>query len=339
MQTPNRLNNVVDSYNDYIDNLCGFGKYDPKDKTRNIKHTVLYMLNRTQSMFRYDNLPESIPHTTFEKLLQCGGYNGTIDYKDTLYCVDGGLGGLLDVNRLPTEYIVTEPYIKLNKTYKVDVDCVITYNDSYHLGLLPLFEKYATLMTESELSMFIASINIRVIDLITARDDSTVESAKEFLNEVIEGKIGIIKEYGFMDDNDLKTLSYNKSGNNNNITSLIELEQYYRGTMYNEIGLNSNFNMKRETINSGESQLNNDLLLPLVDNMLECREIGVDKINKMFRTNIKVSLNSSWEDNKKEVEQSLKEGGGENDKTTIGDTTGNAGDIRDTSDNGDTVGK
>ena len=60
--------------------------------------------------------------------------------------------------------------------------------------------------------------------------------------------------------------------------------------------------MKRESLNSSESQLNNDALLPLVDDMLKCREIGAAKVNEMFGTDIRVSLASSWEDNEQEIE-------------------------------------
>ena len=41
---------------------------------------------------------------------------------------------------------------------------------------------------------------------------------------------------------------------------------------------------------------------PLIDDMLEQRQIAIDEVNKMFGTNIKVSLNSSWEDNQVELE-------------------------------------
>ena len=58
--------------------------------------------------------------------------------------------------------------------------------------------------------------------------------------------------------------------------------------------------MKREALNSSESSINNDILFPLVDNMLEQRKQGCDRINKLYGTNISVKLNSSWSDNHKE---------------------------------------
>jgi hypothetical protein len=64
--------------------------------------------------------------------------------------------------------------------------------------------------------------------------------------------------------------------------------------MYNELGLNANYNMKRERLNLGEVSMNVDVLLPYVDNMLKERQNAVEKINEMFDTEISVKLASSW---------------------------------------------
>ena len=60
--------------------------------------------------------------------------------------------------------------------------------------------------------------------------------------------------------------------------------------------------MKRESLNDDEIAANEDTLKPLIDDMLEQRQIGIDEVNKMFNLNITVSLNSSWEDNEIELE-------------------------------------
>ena len=82
---------------------------------------------------------------------------------------------------------------------------------------------------------------------------------------------------------------------------MIELNQYQKASFWNDIGLNANYNMKRESINSGESQLNDDALLPLIDNLLRERSEGCDRVNAMYGTSISVSLASAWEDNEQEI--------------------------------------
>ena len=60
--------------------------------------------------------------------------------------------------------------------------------------------------------------------------------------------------------------------------------------------------MKRESINSNEAQLNDDMLLPLIDDMLKNRQDALDKVNNMFGTDISVEFNSAWEDNQIELD-------------------------------------
>ena len=42
--------------------------------------------------------------------------------------------------------------------------------------------------------------------------------------------------------------------------------------------------------------MNEDALLQLVDDMLNCRKIGLEKINRLYGTNISVDLSSSWKE-------------------------------------------
>ena len=292
-------------------------QYDFRDKKTSINNHIAYMLNRTQSMFKYEGLPDSIPERILELYLQTNGHVCFYDYKDTLYVFTGGFGGMPDAYYMPTEYILTNPYLKLSKTVTIDKDCIIIPNDSLYIGMIPLYEKYSTALCENEISMNIATINSRIVSLISSGDDRTAKSAEKYLQDIQDGKIGVIGENAFLEG--VKSQPYGTTANSNCITNLIEYEQYLRASWYNEIGLNANYNMKRESINSGESQLNNDMLLPLIDNMLKCREIGIEKVNNMFGTDISVSLASSWEDNAEEIELEHKtiaeSEGGEADET------------------------
>ena len=52
--------------------------------------------------------------------------------------------------------------------------------------------------------------------------------------------------------------------------------------------------MKRESLSANEVAVNEDTLLPFIDDMLQSRKEDLKKFNKMFNTNIDVKLNSSW---------------------------------------------
>ena len=296
---------VLSRYEKYISGLLGGNPcYSFYDKARCTNQHISYMLNRTQSMFKWNGLPKTIPQRNLELMLQMHGNIGIASVDGLLYAFIGGLGGEPNPYYMPTLYTVANPSLKLSKNFVIDEDIIIIPNDSLYIGLLPMFERYASAITETELSMIDANINSRIVSLLTAGDDKTKASAEKYIEDIISGKVGVIASEEFLGG--LKTQPYANTGHNV-ITDLIELEQYLKASWFNELGLNANYNMKRESINSGESQLNNDMLLPLIDDMLKQRQEGAEKVNNMFGTSITVELASSWEDNQEEIDKALNE--------------------------------
>lgn len=266
--------------------------WDRTEKDVNVRNQVLYMLNRSLLMFRYHGLPESIPAIELERILQTNGYAGITEVNGELYALYGGLGGMYDAYGRPTIMTVANPWLKFNATLKIGEEVTLMRNDTMMMGLIPIYSKYTTIMNENEITMVLASISKRVNNLISVSDDNTAESARVYLKKLEEGDLGYIFESKLFES--LKT-SPMGSGGHVQLTELIELQQYLKASMYNEIGLNANFNMKRERLNSSEVEMNSDNLYPLVDNMLEHRRLALEEINKKYGLNITVEFNSSWD--------------------------------------------
>lgn len=291
-----------------------------------INNFIRYMLSRTQSMFKYIGLPDTIPEKWLEFYLQTNGNAFITKVNEKLYAFTGGMGGQPNEYYLPTIYTVANPALNISKNYKIDVDGILIYNDASNMGLIPLMSKYGSLLAENYISMRIASIMARATSLISASDDNTKRSAEQYIQKLVEGELSIVGENAFFEG--VKVQPTRQAGITG-ITDLIELEQYLKASFYNEIGLNANYNMKREAINANESQLNNDALTPLIDQMLTERKNGVERVNAMFGTDISVEFNSAWKDNEIEhaaeinaVENSNQlddEGGGKNVKDSTTD--------------------
>ena len=282
--------------------LCPSQKYDFKNKDTNVNEMLRYMLRRSTQMFKYNGLPDSIPKYILELYLQTNGNVCFYKHNEKLYVFTGSMGGELNEYYLPTIYTISNPFLNLTKNLVIDKDCVVVANDSCYQGMLPQFKKYATGLVENELSMNIASINSRMISLISASDDRTLKSAESYIKHILDGDLSVISEDAFLDG--IKVQPYAKV-TNDTLSKLIEYNQYLKASWFNDIGLNANYNMKREAINSNESQLNDDMLFPTVDDMLERRKEGIEKVNKMYGTNITVELNSSWRYNVDEINNSV----------------------------------
>ena len=273
------------------DNIYKLYQQQVRDKDTAVTEFIANTLAKTQSMFVYEGLPDSIPQKELERILQTTGNAFVTSVDGVLYALSGGKGGEPDVYGRATLYTVANPAIKLNKTYDIQKDGVLIENDSNGESLLPLIGRYAVLHTDGLISLNTASILTRITMLISASDDKTKQSAEEFLRRIQDGDFSIIGENAFFKGVNMQTAP---TTNSVYITQLIELIQYYKASMYNELGLNANYNMKRERLNLGEVSMNVDVLLPYVDNMLKERQNAVEKINAMFDTEISVKLSSSW---------------------------------------------
>lgn len=289
--------------------------YDPRDKDRNTLSHIQYMLVRTQRMFEYTGLPDTIPQRMLELYLQINGHLAFAKYNGELYVYTGGLGGEPDVYYQPTIYTIANPAQNWSKNLSIGTDCIVIRNDSLYLGLLPLFRRYAQALSENELSLHVADVNSRMISLISATDDRTIESARRYLDDIEKGKLGVIADNAFLEG--LKAQPITASTGKNGILDLMEYEQFLKASWYNEIGLDSNYNMKRERLNTAEVEMNNDSLAPLIDDMLESRRIGLKAVNALFGTSITVALSSAWERNRKEEDAMLRDILSEDDEEDI----------------------
>ena len=277
-----------------------------KNKEKTISHLTELDLIKTNSIFNYTGLPDTINKHELEKILQINGYGIITEVNNELIALWGTEAPPYNIYYEPTKVIVANPWGDINKTFTIDDDCILIKNDCYKMGLLPILTRYNTLLCETDITLLCALINMRTMNIIKANDDNEKKVADEFLNKLIAGDLSALLSSKYnMSDNYIETLPYSNTSTNY-ITQLIEIEQYIRGTKLNEIGLQSNYNMKRERLSSSETTLNEDSLKPLIDDMLEQREIALENVNRKYGTNIKVNKNSAWdkkedkEDNKNE---------------------------------------
>lgn len=273
---------------------------DLLDKEKIITNYIELDLVKTNSMFKYDNLPETMEQHNIEQILQINGFGIITEYKNNLYCLAGSDAPPLNAYYEPTKIIISNPWLdNYNKTLEYNVDGILIRNDPYKMGLIPILSKYNSLLCETDITLFIALVNMRAINVFTANSDNEKKSIETFFEQLIAGKLSVLTNEEFSaNENFINTLPYSNL-TNGYITQIIEIEQYLRGTKLNEIGLQSNYNMKRERLTSSETDLNEDALKPLIDTMLEERKIAIDKVNLKYGTNIKVDLNSSWKNEQK----------------------------------------
>lgn len=285
-----------------LNNLIPETIYDLADKSGNIrkKKGLLYaMINR---IFEYEGLPETVDRSVYEIWTMSGGYTYAMPYKDEgVYVYFGGRGGECDAYYLPRFAQINNPWqnVSMDRA-EIGKDCVIIKNDSTMTGIDSIVSKYATLIIEAELSLGMGLVATRLISIMTAKDEEQKVALDEFYEDLKEGKLHSVFDQSFVLDG-IKIQPYASASFNNNLIQVTEIIQFLMGNFWRELGLRGAYNTKRENISESESKVGDETLLPLIDDMLLCRQEAWDECNRLFGTNVRVRKAGAWAEQDEDI--------------------------------------
>ncbi len=274
----------------------------PTTKEENFNTIVTNMLQIVLSMFEYKGLSEDIngsPWWYRDLRMFTDGYVCCFPYKGKHYATPCGLGGIPDVNYLPTIATIANPYLNLNESMVIDKDCVIFKNDRLYQGIMPWCKLYAWQMAEAVCTLRIGLINSRAENLISVDDDNQAQGALQFIKDLEDGlhiaHLVASTKNNFLGKDSNNSLPYSANAINT-IRSAIESLQYLFSSWCSGMGIQMSFNTKREYVSSEETTLGEQVVVPRVEQMLECRKEAVNRYNRLFGTNISVDYSSIWKD-------------------------------------------
>lgn len=256
------------------------------------------LVNTASSVFTWENLPESIDENYLTTELIFNGIIGIINTPDGLRAVRGNWGGKPNEYYKPTEFIYANPVLGSgNPEIGKDVAVVFlttadnTESDSEnvaHDGLKNLIDSTACLLADNQLSLNIAQKNTRLMLIASTDNEATSNSAEQTLKSMYNGEPYKVVNSKFGDIFNIEPLVNSKPAES--MQQLIENYQFIWSTFLQELGINSNFNLKRERLVQAEVALNSECMDTLVDDIERNVNIGVDMCNSLFGTNIKFSV-------------------------------------------------
>lgn len=309
------------------------------NKDRETYRNLMSFMNKTAQMFEYDNLPTTLPAIALERILQLTGGativridNPPTGYGPSFnsYLVGGTeessylVGGAEESSYLvgppiyafpvnfaeapdpygePYQVIVTSPGFNptVSQTYTINKDAIVIRNDTYMRGLHHIHSKYAALLTEAEISLQSTLVTLRDHMTFVVRTSQQKKAVDQYLADLAAGKYGAIMSSDM--GTPMEPIAHD--GRSNAVELAVNGIQAIKSAWYNEIGLNPSFSLKREYTSAQEIDTNTDLLMPIIDDMLRNRELGVAQINAMFGTNISVRKSSAWAIKQQEADLAL----------------------------------
>lgn len=259
------------------------------------------LINRIIRMFEFKNMPESIDIDFLNYTLITTGNIGFTKLDGKLYSLFGNVGGEPNEYYFPKYYIIANPVLG-SKQFTIDEDGVVMFNTTidrfvqpkkYQTPLKSLIDITAQQLTEVTVSALSACKNIRAAIFISAKDEETKQAALNALGKIYDGDPCVIFKDKIIESlNITPNPAIGESAKA--LSELREEYQFYLAQFYNAIGINSNYNMKRERLNTAEVNTNTDSLLINITDMLYQRQTAVTKINAMFDTEISVDFSDEW---------------------------------------------
>ena len=263
------------------------------------EHYRKWALQIAFELIKFDNLPDSISQTFLKYLLYCHGRATFFrDSSGTLLALYGAPSNICDVYYIPTQVIVTNPYINAKQSYTLtrDLDCVVVYCtecDKYESGvnggLTMLIHKFATMLADNDISINVAQKNTRLTNIVSADDNNAKRSVDETVKKMYNGDPTICVQSSLI--NTLQSIPIMNQTSNTYLVQLVELRQYILSQFYASLGIYVHDNMKRERLITDEITDGDDMAYFNIENIFESISDGIDKVNQMFGTNITVSLN------------------------------------------------
>lgn len=254
------------------------------------------LLEKMLNIFRWENLPESIPQKEIEMALILTGFSGIVENKNKLYATMGAMSGVTAYPDVFTLYTFATPVFSGMRN--IGKECAIIDNNYSRFGTIHLIDRYATLLAHSDMSYQTILINSRATGILAAKDDEQAVSINEWYK-----KLEIGETMAVVDENQLSSL-INAQGLRNVDTSYPDSSKildYYESTenilrsFYEDIGLSKSKNKKERMVVDEVKQDNNRILYD-VSHMLQRRKEGCEIVNNIFNENWNVELNEQYSD-------------------------------------------
>ena len=279
-------------YNDYL--LYGV------KKTKRLTFNELFsywreqLIMRIMAIFDYKNLPKSLPKKEIEFRLIVRGYCGVNKVDGELKAVFCSMFGVTDYEDIFKAYTWTTPLH--SGICRIGVDGVLMESNQTRNPLINLVFRYAVLLAHADLSLQAILINARATGIFSAKDDKQAESIKAWYDTLSDGNLCAIV------NGDLLSTVIGSEGLRNiatnypdakNISDFYEIHRNILKDFYNDLGVKFSTE-KKERMIVAEIESSEESLLLNIDDMLNTRKEGVQKINELFGTDIEVKLNAGF---------------------------------------------
>lgn len=272
--------------------------YDVADVVNGFYYWFWKLFNFCMTIFTYGNLPDTLPQREVESNIIMTGHDVIFDYRDSLITVNTNIYGF-DVYYCPTDAVYANPRLT-SKKLSIGQNCEIIYNSSLQdnvlyiksdSSMMSFIKRYARMLADVESTLDIYMQNSRLTSYPVASTDSVLQNLKRFFKLNRTGKQGIITDDAIIQQ--FRSVDITRPNIHDGVNDWLVARDKILEMFFRDIGVKF-YNPKKAQVSEDELQVNNQMLVISLDDMLQERKRGVERVNKMFGTNITVDLSESF---------------------------------------------
>ena len=265
-----------------------------RNRLVSMQNRLDYLHVKVLEIFHYSGLDLTLPKRILESRVTQDGFTVVYEHEGNLYCTQTLPSGKEDVygEHHEVHFTHSNEGESIDMTRTIGVDAVMVRNDAALIGLDPLLTEFALMEAQANITVLDNFMTLRTNRIIQAKDEASYASALEYEQQIRDGAPAVIRAEEF---DAMEGINVHSTPIPSNAASqTIELFQYISSRYYSELGIVLNNNMKSQYVN--EAELGKSTGMPLIYNMLACRQEAVDEINALFGRDIKVTLSEEWND-------------------------------------------
>lgn len=259
------------------------------------------LLNYTLGIFQYEGLPESLPAREILVNLILTGHAVIFLDKGELVTAKTVL---YDFDKYYRPTMATFGNVKMfSKNLKLGVDSEVIYltriqgniltNQAVDSGLSTFIKRYARLLSDIESSIDIQLINRRAASFPVAGNDQVKASIENFFNRLAVGERAVITDDVIIEA--FRNVDITGRVSDDRINDLLIARDKIFSMFFRDIGVKFQQEQKRAQLTEDEVTADEQLLLLNISDMLEVQREGLDRVNQMFNTDIRVAVNPAYD--------------------------------------------
>ena len=243
------------------------------------------LFSRVMRLFNEKTDP--IPPKEIEIRLMMQGHVGIAPYKNELTAFWGlpnGVGKYFDEKPF---YTVRCPVYSAN--LKVGRDCEVIDNNILKNPLYDMIHHYAILLAHTEVTYIHTSVNARSANGVPiASTEKQKKSIKDYIGRLFNGQYDVVTDLG--------NLGIEYAGATTNVAQGVEelwnARERILASFLSDIGVKSGIDKRSNSV-SDEINADTPSLLINLDDMLNSRKEGFERVNRHYGTNWIVELNKN----------------------------------------------